>query len=165
MATHLRLMAEAFITIARRGVVDDPSTAATCRAPVDTIARSFVSVVDLVEQRRLRGEFMRFIACSAPLCSFRCSRSKEAKVLGYHKALRALRRIVQKAGGDPNMVGLHSLRIGAATTLAAGGQIPDRIFQRKGRWKEGSRTFKLYTRNSLEDIEILSRKLARGRVL
>ncbi|CAM9240060.1 unnamed protein product, partial [Pylaiella littoralis] len=67
---------------------------------------------------------------SAPLCSFRCSRSKDVKVLGYHKASKALRQIVQKAGGDPNTVGLHSLRIGAATTLAAGGQIPDRIIQR-----------------------------------
>ena len=75
-----------------------------------------------------------------------------------------MRQIVQKAGGDPNTVGFHSLRIGAATTLAAGGQIPDRIIQREGGWKEGSSAFKLYSRNSLEDVEIVSRKLARGRV-
>lgn len=99
----------------------------------------------------------------APLCSFRCRRSKTIKVWGYSKALSALRQIVEKAGGDPKQVGLHSLRIGAATTLAAGGDVPDRIIQREGRWKEGSGTFKIYTRNNMVDVDMVSRKLAKGK--
>ena len=37
------------------------------------------------------------------------------------EALAALRQVAARAGHDPSEVGLHALRIGAATTLAAGG--------------------------------------------
>ncbi|CAB1101475.1 unnamed protein product [Ectocarpus sp. CCAP 1310/34] len=96
----------------------------------------------------------------APLCSCRCRRSKTIKVWGYSKALSALRQIVEEAGGDPKQVGLHSLRIGATTTLAAGGDVPDRTTQREGRWKEGSNTLKICTRNNMVDVDMVSRKLA-----
>ena len=39
---------------------------------------------------------------------------------GYREALAALRQVAAKAGDYPGEVGLHSLRIGADTTLAAG---------------------------------------------
>ena len=42
----------------------------------------------------------------------------------------ALRQVAAGAGDDPSEVGLHSSRIGAATTLAAGGDVPQRVFQR-----------------------------------
>ena len=64
-----------------------------------------------------------------------------------------------RAGHDPSEVGLHSLRIGAATTLAAGGNVSQRVIQREGRWKS-SESSKVYTRNNPEDAGIVSRKLA-----
>ena len=39
-------------------------------------------------------------------------------------------QVVAEAGVDPNEVVLHSARIGAATTLAAGGEVPQSVFQR-----------------------------------
>ena len=41
---------------------------------------------------------------------------------------------------------LHPLRIGGATTLAAGGDISERVTQREGRWK--SDAYMAYTRNN-----------------
>jgi len=82
---------------------------------------------------------------SAPLSSYRYG--NEVRVWGYTEALGALREVVAEAGDDPSEVGLHSLRIGATTTLAAGGEVPQRVIQREGRWKspESSKT---YTRNN-----------------
>ena len=77
----------------------------------------------------------------------------------YPEALTALRQVEAKAGDDPSEVGLHSLRIGAATTLAAGGDASQRVIQRGGRWKS-SESSKVYTRNNPEDAGIVSRKLA-----
>ena len=76
------------------------------------------------------------------------------------EALAALRQVAARAGHDPSEVGLHALRIGAATTLAAWGEVSQRVIQRKGRWKS-SESSKLYTRNNPEDAGIVSRKLAR----
>jgi len=95
---------------------------------------------------------------TAPLSSFRTRQG--VQVWGYTHALRALRQIVAESGDNPREVGLHSLRIGAATALAAGGVIPDRIIQREGRWR--SEVFKVYTRRNLEDAELVSRRLVRG---
>ena len=50
-------------------------------------------------------------------------------------------------------------RIGAATTLAAGGEVSQRVIQTEGRWKS-SESYKVYTRNNPEDAGIVSRKLA-----
>ena len=83
-------------------------------------------------------------------------------MLGYRRALKALRQIVELAGNDPNPFGLHSLRIGGATAMAAGGQIPDRVVEREGRWKRKSGSAKKYTRNNLEDASAVSSKLAKG---
>ena len=77
----------------------------------------------------------------------------------YPEALAALRQVAARAGHDPSEVGLHSLRIGAATTLAAGGDVSQRVIQREGRWKS-SESSKVYTRNNPEDAGIVSRKPA-----
>ncbi|CAB1114673.1 unnamed protein product [Ectocarpus sp. CCAP 1310/34] len=50
IATHLSLMAGAFITIARRGIVDDPRLAAAVKARVDRVEASFQAVIDDVER-------------------------------------------------------------------------------------------------------------------
>ena len=90
---------------------------------------------------------------SAPLSSHRCG--NEVRVGRYPEALAALRQVAARAGNDPSEVGLNSLRIGAATTLAAGGD----VIQREGRWKS-SESSKVYTRNNPEDAGIVSRQLA-----
>ena len=56
---------------------------------------------------------------SAPLSSYRYG--NEVRVWRYPEALAARRQVAARAGDDPGKVGLQSLRIGAATTLAAGG--------------------------------------------
>ena len=94
---------------------------------------------------------------SAPLSSYRYG--SEVRVWRYTEALGSLRHVVEKAGDDPSEVALHSLRIGAATTLATGGEVPQRVIQREGRWKS-PKSSKMHTRNNPEDAGILSRKLA-----
>ena len=69
----------------------------------------------------------------APLSSYRIGR--DVKVLKYGQALQAFREIVKKSGRDPKDFALHSLRIGGASTLAAGGEVSERVIQRAGRRK------------------------------
>ncbi|CAB1109801.1 unnamed protein product [Ectocarpus sp. CCAP 1310/34] len=92
---------------------------------------------------------------SAPLSSYRSG--QEVKVLKYDQALRALREIVERSGRNPKDFALHSLRIGGASTLAAGGAVSERVIQREGRWK--SDAYKVYTVNNSEDSQRVSRTL------
>ena len=91
----------------------------------------------------------------APLSSYRIGR--EVKVLKYGQALQAFREIVKKSGRDPKGFALHSLRIVGASTLAAGGEVSERVIQRAGRWKSDS--YKPYTVNNMEDSHRMSRIL------
>ena len=78
----------------------------------------------------------------APLSSYHSGR--EIRVHKYDQALRALREVVEKSGGDPKELALHSLRIGGASTLAAGGDVLDRVIQQEeGRWR--SEEYKTHT--------------------
>ena len=94
---------------------------------------------------------------SVPLPSYRCG--NEVRVWRYPEALAALLQVAARAGDDPREVGLHSLRIGVATTLAAGGDVSQRVIQREGRRKSWESS-KVYTRNNPDDAGIVSRKLA-----
>ena len=84
---------------------------------------------------------------SAPLSSYMFS--NEVRVCSYTEALAAFRQVVANAGDDPSEVGLHSLRIGAATTLAAGGGVSQRVIQTEGKWKSPESS-EVYTRNNTE---------------
>ena len=95
----------------------------------------------------------------APLSSYRCGKS--VRVVRYGRALRAIKELVAKSGRNPDEFALHSLRIGGATTLAAGGDISERVIQREGRWR--SDAYKAYTRNTIEDSGNVSRKLVVAR--
>lgn len=95
---------------------------------------------------------------SAPLSSYTCG--SVVRVWRYGQALRALRQVVVQSGGEPSDFALHSLRIGAATKLAAGGDVPDRVIQREGRWARDSNTFKIYTQGNTVDSRKVSKKLA-----
>ena len=88
---------------------------------------------------------------SAPLSSYRCD--NDFRAWRYPEALAALRQVASKAGDHPSEVGLHSLRIGAATTytLAAGGEVSQRVVQREGR-RKSSESSKVYTRIVSRDL-------------
>ena len=94
---------------------------------------------------------------SAPLSSHRCG--NEVRVGRCPEALAALRQVAARPGNDLSEVGFHSLRISAATTLAAGGDVSQRVIQKEGRWKS-SESSKVDTRNNPEDAGIVSRKIA-----
>ena len=65
-----------------------------------------------------------------------CRHGNEVRVWGYAEALAAIRLVVAKAGDDPSEVALRSMRIGAATTtLAAGGEVLQRVTLKEGRWR------------------------------
>ena len=60
------------------------------------------------------------------------------------QATLALREVVAKAGMQPDEYALHSLRIGGATYLSAGG-VPSKVLKREGRWS--SDAYKTYVRS------------------
>ena len=91
----------------------------------------------------------------APLSSYRSGKS--ARVVRYGRTLRAIKELVAKSGRNPDEFALHSLRIGGANTLAAGGDILEGVIQNEGTWK--SDAYKAYTRNNIEDSRRVSRKL------
>ena len=91
----------------------------------------------------------------APLSSYRCGNS--VSVVRYSRTLRAIKELVAKSGRTPDEFAFHSLRIGGATTLAAGGDISERVIQREQTWKTDA--YKAYTRNNIDDSRRVSRKL------
>ena len=60
---------------------------------------------------------------------------KPVRLLRYGHALRAFRDIVANAERRPEHFALHSLRIGGATTLAAGGDVPEVTIESEGGWR------------------------------
>ena len=79
------------------------------------------------------------------------------RVVMYGRALRAVKELVAKSGRNPDDFALHLLPVGGATTLAAGGEISERVIQREGRWM--CEVYKAYTRNNIDDSRRVSRKL------
>ena len=71
--------------------------------------------------------------------------------------------MVGKSGRNRKDCALHSLRIGSASTLAAGGDVSERVIQREGRWK--SDEYIVYTRSNADNGGHVSRKLAAGKGL
>lgn len=94
---------------------------------------------------------------SAPLSTYRFGDGVSA--WSYMEVLAALRQVVANAGDDSSKVRMHSLRICAATTPAAGGNVSHRFIHRKGRWKS-SEPSKVYSCNNIENAGIVSRKFA-----
>ena len=86
---------------------------------------------------------------NAPLSSYQYG--NEVREWKYQEALEALRHVVAEAEDELSEVALHSLRIGVVTTLAAGGEVPQRVIQREGRWKssESSKFFFLFSSSLL----------------
>lgn len=59
---------------------------------------------------------------------------KAVKTLKYGSALKAIGDGATKAEREPQDYALHSLRIGGAMVLAAGGDTPEVVIQGEGRW-------------------------------
>ena len=95
----------------------------------------------------------RSLPASPPISSYNCGKS--VRVLRYGHALRAFRDIAANAGRRPAHFALHSLRIGEATTLAAGGDVPEVAIQRERGWRPD--VFQIYTRNNMADSRLVSR--------
>lgn len=97
---------------------------------------------------------------SAPLSSYTCG--SVVRAWRYGQALPAFAPGRGTARGRTCRCGfaLHSLRIGVATKLAAGGDVPGRVSWREGRWAKDSNTFTIYTeRNTAVDCRRVSKKL------
>ena len=76
-----------------------------------------------------------FLPPSAPLVVFGCG-SGRWSTWAQAQATRALRQVVSAAGVQLEEYALHSLRIGGATHLSAGGAAPE-VLKREGRWGIG----------------------------
>ena len=84
---------------------------------------------------------------SAPLSSY--TWGSIVRVWRYGQALRALGQVVVQPGGEASDFAFFSLRIGAASKLAAGGGVPGGVTQREGRWAWDFNPFKICTQRTL----------------
>ena len=73
-----------------------------------------------------------FLPSSAPLVAFGVGNGRWS-MWTQHQAMEALRKVVALAGVRAEEYALHSLRIGGATHLSAGGATPA-VLQREGQW-------------------------------
>ncbi len=73
-----------------------------------------------------------FLPSSAPLVAFIVGNGRWS-MWTQHQSTKALRKVVALAGVRAEEYALHSLRIGGATHLSAGGATPA-VLQREGRW-------------------------------
>ena len=93
-----------------------------------------------------------FLPPSAPLVAFGCG-SGRWSMWTQTQATKALRQVVSVAGMQAEEYALHSLRIGGATHLSAGGAAPE-VLKREGRWTSGA--YKGYVRNHGRDAQWVS---------
>ena len=96
---------------------------------------------------------------NAPLAAYR--KGRDVKVWKYRQATRPFKQIAQRVVMDSSRASLYSLRIGFGAVLAAG-STSEHVTQREGRWASGTDTYKVYTRNNLEDSEAVSTRLTRA---
>ena len=121
------------------------------RSSVDTGGGAVALMVGLMASGIILPE-------SAPLSS--CTCGSVVRVWRYEQVLRALRQVVVQSGGKPSDFTIHSPRIGAATKVAAGGDVTDRVIQRECRWAMDSNTFRTHTQGNNVHSRRVSKKLA-----
>ena len=86
-----------------------------------------------------------FLPSSTPLVAFGVGNGRSS-MWTQHQATTALRKVVALAGVRAEEYALHSLRVGGATHLPAGGATLE-VLQREGRW--ASDALKTYVRSQL----------------
>ena len=92
-----------------------------------------------------------------PIAAFR--RGDAIQVWSRAEAVQRLRQIVEKCGQKPDEFALHSLRIGGATCLGSGRDIPQHVIRSQGRWR--SETAHIgYRRSNEADSELASSRLS-----
>ena len=83
-----------------------------------------------------------------PIASSKSNKLRDSGCLTYSRMRELFKAKLEEPGFPSAEFGLHSLRAGGATAVARAG-IPDRDFQRHGRWKsEGTKDG--YVEDSLE---------------
>jgi len=97
-----------------------------------------------------------FLPSSAPLVAFGTGNGRWS-MWTQQQATTALRAVVALAGVRAEEYALHSLRIGGATHLSAGGATPE-VLQREGRW--ASDAYKAYVRSHGKDASWVANVLA-----
>ena len=111
--------------------------------------------VDLMLE--LMSRFL-FLPSSAPLVA--CgSGDGRWSMWTKQQAAVAQREVVALAGVRADEFALHSLRIGSATHLSAGGASPETL-QREGRW--ASDAYKAYVRSHRKDASRVANLMAQG---
>lgn len=75
----------------------------------------------------------------------------------YGRTLQAFIDFMAKCDRNLDEFALHQLRIGGATTFAAGEDISGRVMQIEGKWKP--HWYKEYSRNNVQHSRRVSRKL------
>ena len=98
-----------------------------------------------------------FLPPSAPLVAFGAGNGRWS-MWTQQQATAALRTVVALAGVRAEEYALHSLRIGGATHLSAGGATPE-VLQREGRW--ASDAYKAYVRSHGKDASWVADVMAR----
>ena len=91
----------------------------------------------------------------APFSSYRSG--KFVRVVRYGRALRAMKELIATSDRNVDVFALHPLRVGGATTLAAGRDVSERVMQREGKWK--SDAYKAYSWFNIQDLRRVSRQL------
>ena len=97
-----------------------------------------------------------FLPPSAPLVAFGIDHGRWS--LWTQQQTTALRSVVALAGGRAEDYAVHSLRIGGATHLSAGGASSE-VLQREGRW--ASDAYKAYVRSHGKDAGWVASVMAR----
>ena len=100
-----------------------------------------------------------FFPSSAPLVAYGVGDGRWS-MWTKQQATVALRGLVALAGVRADVYALHSLNIGGATHLSAGGASPKRL-QREGRWS--SDAYKAYVRSHGKDACRVANVMATGR--
>ena len=97
-----------------------------------------------------------FLPSSAPLVAFGTGNGRWS-MWTKQQATTSLRAVVALAGVRADEYALHSLRIGGATHLSAGGASPE-VLQREGRW--ASDAYKAYVRSHGKDASWVANVMA-----
>ncbi|KAG5183881.1 hypothetical protein JKP88DRAFT_255652 [Tribonema minus] len=83
----------------------------------------------------------------------------DLRTITHGETTHMIRTLVAQHGGATSQLGTHSMRVGAATTLAHAG-VPERLIKLAGQWRSDAYNLKVYIRNSAADFARITDALA-----